>query len=132
MKTIFDKTKMTDTVNNAQARLIGIGRHKLEPKFEGEPFIYVEEARQLMADLLTPEDISNSATAIVREESELQANDVLLAEQIKGIIDDEIKSYYGCSTHGNCCTCGKCKNYHDDCMCAEIDALNKLKSKFSK
>lgn len=29
----------------------------------------------------------------------------------------------GTSTHGNCCTCTTCKNYHDDCTCEFTEAL---------
>lgn len=47
------------------------------------------------------------------------------------VIDNEIESYTGTSTHGNCCTCQKCKQYHDDCTCAEIEALKKLKEKLA-
>jgi len=47
--------------------------------------------------------------------------------KIVDLINEHIKSYRGTSTHGNCCTCVDCKNYHDDCNCAQINALQKLK-----
>jgi len=32
----------------------------------------------------------------------------------------------GTSTHGNCCTCPKCKHFHDDCMCHAIARLENI------
>ena len=40
--------------------------------------------------------------------------------------DEILKSLEGNSTHGNCCTCTKCKNYHDECMCYAIEILGKF------
>ena len=37
-----------------------------------------------------------------------------LIEMVKAWIEDKLR---GTSTHGNCCTCTTCRNYHDDCMC---------------
>ena len=34
----------------------------------------------------------------------------------------------GTSTHGNCCTCPKCKHFHDDCMCHAIARLENILS----
>ncbi len=48
-----------------------------------------------------------------------------LYELIKDL-EDSIKSLKGKSTHGNCCTCQDCKNYHDECNC---ETIKKLESK---
>ena len=37
-----------------------------------------------------------------------------------------IKELTGTSTHGNCCSCGKCHNYHDDCNCEKIETLKEV------
>ncbi len=42
-------------------------------------------------------------------------------------LDKKIEGLRGNSTHGNCCTCQDCKNYHDDCKCEEIEELERLK-----
>jgi hypothetical protein len=41
-------------------------------------------------------------------------------------IEAKIKGKIGKSTHGNCCSCTACHNYHDECKCAEITALKEL------
>ncbi len=44
--------------------------------------------------------------------------------------DEILGALIGNSTHGNCCTCEKCKNFHDDCMCQAIERIKqKIKSK---
>ncbi len=45
-----------------------------------------------------------------------------LYELIEGL-ENSIKNLKGNSTHGNCCTCQDCKNYHDECNCEMIKKL---------
>lgn len=45
----------------------------------------------------------------------------LVKAQAERIIERlEKRARKGTSTHGNCCTCVNCKEYHDDCRCEEI------------
>ncbi len=40
-------------------------------------------------------------------------NNLEKAKELK----EKFESLMGDSTHGNCCTCEKCRNWHDDCTC---------------
>lgn len=37
-----------------------------------------------------------------------------------------IKELIGNSTHGNCCSCTECHNYHDECNCEKIETLKEV------
>ena len=44
-------------------------------------------------------------------------------------IDEEIswrKQQFRKPTHGTCCTCQTCGNFHDDCVCLAIDVLEEI------
>ena len=43
-------------------------------------------------------------------------------QHIENIVKKRL-TYFGKSTHGNCCTCQRCNNYHDSCKCWELDVI---------
>lgn len=59
-------------------------------------------------------------------------------ERIVGLVSllleygDGIKSLSllpnGNSNHGGCCTCGRCRNYHDECVCTNNEFVAKLRA----
>jgi len=69
-------------------------------------------------ELLQFEDIYGSPARLVRFSSYPQTK---VETEIK-TLEKEIEDLRGKSTHGNCCTCQDCKNFHDDCKCEEIKA----------
>lgn len=59
-----------------------------------------------------------------KEDANLAKEEVKSKMKTKEEIIDRIRKLRGTSTHGNCCTCQTCRNYHDECTCEEIKNLN--------
>jgi len=50
------------------------------------------------------------------------------AEEVSELFVDQPIVQTRKPTHGNCCTCQTCGEYHDDCQCGEIEEKNEWKA----
>lgn len=50
------------------------------------------------------------------------------AEEVSELLVDQPIVQTRKPTHGNCCTCQTCGEYHDDCQCGEIEEKNEWKA----
>ena len=80
---------------------------------------------------------SKSPEMLVRELKQRQqvggALDVdWLRSALSAVIAWSAEQLKGKSSHGNCCSCTACKNYHDECKCSSISALLTLAKDISE
>ena len=77
-----------------------------------------------MTELKTLKDLVMDKDTCPSSQSEWVDFDELRQETIKRIKE----KFMGNSTHGNCCSCTDCRNYHDDCKC---DIIKEFKDFFN-
>lgn len=77
---------------------------------------------------LTPIDLDRDELYEILKKCNFDNTEVFRERAKQEAIKRIKEKFIGNSTHGNCCTCTDCKNYHDDCKC---DIIKEFKEFFN-
>lgn len=98
----------------------------------GNPYDHSDEIVDFITTLLKDqqEELETLHSAAIDDQRELweDVGRQREREEMREKIEAKIVALRGNGGHGNCCMCTECKNYHDDCTCAEIRTLKDLLS----